>query len=58
MNFDLALNIGHIFGEKIMKGYFLNKNSIFHEDVLYHGQEIKPCGLGSRIQDMEAESYN
>jgi ACR3 family arsenite efflux pump ArsB len=20
--------------------------------------EIKPCGLGSRIRDMEAESYN
>ena len=20
--------------------------------------EIKPCGLGSRIQDMDAESYN
>ena len=24
----------------------------------YHTLENKPCGLGSRIQDMEAESYN
>jgi hypothetical protein len=24
----------------------------------YSKLEVKPCGLGSRIRDMEAESYN
>ena len=29
-----------------------------HELAIYELLEIKPCGLGSRIRDMEAESYN
>ena len=39
-------------------GFLLNYFDIRTVLYLYLLLEIKPCGLGSRIQDMEAESYN
>ena len=36
--------------------FFINRRN--KTQKLYTILQIKPCGLGSRIRDMEAESYN
>ena len=49
-SFRLVVN----FLQKIRNWYLL----LIYIKNIHNYLEIKPCGLGSRIQDMDAESYN